>query len=140
MTVTVLGGILLMVAIMSLVVYLLALGRLLTRPRRPGLVRTAACRVGAAVLYVVVGLTATLGYHGAPVVALATFIAVQLVWQSNAIADVALARHPMKPVSDPRQHQVTPSRPDEAATSVSTHRRHPRHYLGPRDLDNNGGG
>lgn len=107
-----LGGILLVVAIVSLTVYLLALERLLTRPRRAGLVRTAACRVGVAVLYVIVGLTAATGYHGAAAVALVTFIAAQLVWQANSVADVALTRRSPRP----RRDYLTPLDIDDEGT------------------------
>ncbi|MGH3796034.1 MAG: hypothetical protein ACREQ5_38970 [Candidatus Dormibacteria bacterium] len=116
MTTVMLGGILLVVAIVSLTVYLLALERLLTRPRRAGLVRTAACRVGVAVLYVIVGLTAATGYHGAAAVALVTFIAAQLVWQANSVADVALTRR--------------------SAADRLPHSR--RDYLTPLDIDDEG--
>lgn len=91
MTATILGGILLAVAFISLTIYVIALERLLLAgSRRPGLVRTATCRVIGAILYVGVALATILAPDTGPVVGLGVFVIVQLIWQGNAIADVRL--------------------------------------------------
>lgn len=57
-----------------------------------GLLRTSACRVLAALLYVGMGIATLLARSTLPVMALSVFTAVQMLWQANAVADVRL-RH-----------------------------------------------
>lgn len=89
------------VSIISLAVQVLGLTRmvpeepavtLVQRLVRQGMIRTAACRVLAAVAYVI--LSAFLLMYGDifPIASLAVFIAVQVMWQGNALADVILRR------------------------------------------------
>lgn len=59
---------------------------------RRGMLRTAACRVAASVLYVVLGVMALLQGAATPVLALVIFTAVQVLWQANAVADIRLRR------------------------------------------------
>ncbi|MGH3827637.1 MAG: hypothetical protein ACRDQX_10760 [Pseudonocardiaceae bacterium] len=92
MTATILGGALLGVATVSVAVYSIALHRLLTSPRRPGLIRTAACRVAGALLYLSVGVTTITNHRAGPVVGLGVFTAVQLGWQINSVLDIRIAR------------------------------------------------
>lgn len=92
LTTLVLGWSLLGVALVSLTIYLLALWRLLHHPPHPGLRRTAACRVVAAVLYVGVALATLTDADAGPVIGLGVFIAAQLMWQAMAVLDVRLAR------------------------------------------------
>jgi hypothetical protein len=56
------------------------------------MVRTAVCRVLAATAYVVVGVLTLVSQQTFPVLALAVFAAVMLMWQANAVADVRLRR------------------------------------------------
>jgi len=57
-----------------------------------GLLRTAICRVIAAVLYVGVGVATLILYPGWEIFALMVFIVVQVLWWVNAGADVLLRR------------------------------------------------
>lgn len=87
------------VSLVSLAVQVFGLGRMAdTNPRTPALVRramarTAACRVIAALLYVVLGGLAVSGQQQAAApTALVVFTVIQVMWQANAIADVILRR------------------------------------------------
>ncbi len=93
MSVTLLGGLLFVVSLISTVIYMSAIGQILAADaRRVGLLRTAWCRLLAALLYVGVGL-ATLETHvNGPRIGLAIFTFTQIVWWVNARADVRLAR------------------------------------------------
>lgn len=90
MTVTVLGVALLAVALLSLSVYLATLHRLMSAPRRPGLVRTAVCRVIAAVLYALTAIATLLSHPVGPLIGLGVFTVVQIGWQVNSLLDVRL--------------------------------------------------
>lgn len=59
-----------------------------------GLVRTTACRVAAALIYIGFGITALLVRDPVRVAALSliVFTFVQLVWQANSVADLRLRR------------------------------------------------
>ena len=101
MRVTVLGAIFLVVSLISLAVQVRALTRLTGRQKTTsevervayrGLLRTSVCRVAAAVLYVAVGVATVTIPPETGVVALVSFILVQLLWQANAVADVRLRR------------------------------------------------
>jgi fluoride ion exporter CrcB/FEX len=93
------------VSVISLVVQILGLSKMVPpEPSNPviqvrvqhlvrqGMIRTAACRVLAAMTYV--ALSAFLLIYGDifPIASLAVFIAVQIMWQMNALADVILRR------------------------------------------------
>jgi len=85
----------LIISVVSLVVQSVALYRIThditTRgPAYSGLLRTSVCRVVASTLYTMLGITTIIE----PVVfeSLLVFGVVQLLWQANAIADVALKR------------------------------------------------
>jgi hypothetical protein len=91
-SVELLGGLLLGVSLVSVLTYMVALGQLLSGPRRVGLVRTALCRLFAALLYVGVGLMTLHTHAQGPLIGLGVFTAVQVMWQANAVADVRLAR------------------------------------------------
>ena len=105
MNVELLGGLLLTVSLVSVLTYMVALGQLLSRPRRPGLVRTGLCRLFAALLYVGVGLTTLHTHTQGPLIGLGVFTAVQVMWQANAVADVRLARRSRRQtVTDPFIH------------------------------------
>lgn len=92
MSVTILGTALLAVSFISVLIYMTALGQLLTGPHRPGLVRTGVCRLFAALLYVGVALATLAEHSGGPLFGLGVFTVVQLMWQANSIADVRLTR------------------------------------------------
>jgi hypothetical protein len=57
-----------------------------------GLVRTARCRVAAAMSYVLLGSAMVVWRHSFPVVTVAVFTVVQIMWQLNSFADVRLRR------------------------------------------------
>lgn len=102
MSVKLLGALTLGVSLVSVLTYMVALGQLLSGPRREGLVRTAACRLAAALLYVGVGLLTLHTNAEGPLVGLGVLTAVQVMWQSNAVADVRLARRSRRnEMSDP---------------------------------------
>lgn len=92
MNVTLLGALLLAASLVSTVVYMRAIGQLIGAPRRAGLLRTAWCRLGAALLYVGVGLATLETHTSGPRIGLAVFTFTQMVWWVNARADVRLAR------------------------------------------------
>jgi hypothetical protein len=111
-SVTLLGALLLVVSLVSVVVYMSALGQLLIGEKRPGLIRTAVCRLFAALLYVGVGLATLESGQQGPLVGLAVFTIVQLMWQANAIADVRLtrkARRDKVPESEDQPGVVAPT-------------------------------
>jgi len=90
------GLLLLAVSLVSLLTYLVSLHSLLTQPRRPGLVRTAICRVTAAFMYAVIAMSTLAGKPASILITLSTFTAIQLLWQVNSIADVLLTRQANK--------------------------------------------
>jgi len=57
-----------------------------------GLVRTLACRVGVAVLYIAVGVNALVIKFDLAVVTLAAFGFTQCIWLANSRADVRLRK------------------------------------------------
>jgi hypothetical protein len=77
---------------------------------RPGLIRTAICRVVAAVLYVLLGSAVpSVAASTAVTLSLACFAGVQVMWIINGIADARLgtsehhaARHRIKSPGDAR--------------------------------------
>lgn len=91
------GVILLAVSLLSLTVYGWSLTKLLAQPVREGLVRTAVCRVVSALIYLTIALITIRGIDlgSAP---LFVFIAIQVMWQGNAVADARLrrARHSVR--------------------------------------------
>lgn len=103
---TALSIIFLVVSISSFYVQLAALSKLHFWPKAAagsldagmyrGLLRTSICRFAAAVIYVglaMANLTTAISPKGLAVASLIVFVAVQLIWQANAIADVRLRRH-----------------------------------------------
>lgn len=78
------------ISIFGFVVQTWALTHIRRGDRRPGLVRTAACRVGAAVLYVAIGINAVTWQWATLQVAFVTFFTTQATWQINALMDVRL--------------------------------------------------
>jgi hypothetical protein len=64
------------------------------QPPHAGLTRTAACRVGSSIIYVLVGLNAATTHYAVLQVAFAAFVITQLTWQINAWLDVRLNRPP----------------------------------------------
>lgn len=92
MSVVLLGGLLLAVSLISVVIYMAALGQLLVGEHQPGMIRTAVCRLLAALLYVGVALLTLHTNETGPLIGLGVFTAVQLMWQFNSIADVRLTR------------------------------------------------
>jgi hypothetical protein len=121
-SVTLLGALLLAVSLVSVVVYMSALGQLLIGEKRPGLVRTAMCRLLAALLYVGVGLATLESGQQGPLLGLAVFTLVQLMWQANAIADVRLTRKARSvKMSDPEDFPgVTAPTPNYASPLPDT--------------------
>jgi cell division protein FtsB len=102
MSVGLLGGLLLAVSLISVMIYAAALGQILVGEHRPGLVRTAICRIAAALLYVWVGLATVHEHVQGPLLGLGIFTAVQLMWQINSVADVRMTRKARKSVmTDP---------------------------------------
>lgn len=106
MSTALLGALLLAVSLVSVAVYMSSLGQLLIGEKRPGLVRTAVCRLFAALLYVGVGLATLQSGQQGPLLGLGVFTVVQLMWQVNSIADVLLTRKARKekmsePTPDP---------------------------------------
>jgi hypothetical protein len=87
-----LGALLLVVSLISVVVYMIALGQLLVGAHHRGLVRTAMCRLFAALLYVGVALATLHRNDQGPLIGLGVFTVVQLMWQANSMADVVLTR------------------------------------------------
>jgi hypothetical protein len=87
-----LGALLLVVSLISVMVYMVALGQLLVGAHHRGLVRTAVCRLVAALLYVGVALATLHRNDQGPLIGLGVFTVVQLMWQANSIADVVLTR------------------------------------------------
>ncbi len=76
--------------------------------RRPGLVRTAGCRVAAAVLYLIIGINAVTWQWATLQVAFAGFFTTQATWQINALMDVRL--------DDNRKRRFGPARTNQGAT------------------------
>lgn len=68
-----------------------AVGRAARLARR-GLIRTVACRILAAVVYIGVAVVTVVARPALPVVALAVFTGTQLLWQLNSLLDVRLRR------------------------------------------------
>lgn len=75
----------------ALITQLAGLKRVLSVPR-PGLVRTVACRVAAAAIYVALGVATLLNRHSFHVLGLLVFSATQTLWLANTVADVRLRR------------------------------------------------
>lgn len=100
----------LVVSVVALVVQVRALVLIRRQPARPGLTRTAACRVAASVLYVAVGINAATAQWAVLQVAFGAFLLTQITWQVNALLDVRLGR----PARDrgPRRIQITIVRPE----------------------------
>ena len=92
MTALAIGCVLLATSVASLAVYVMSLLRLLAAPDNRGLVRTTACRVVAAFLYIVISMATIAGHRTSGLITVATFIVIQAMWQLNSIADVFLAR------------------------------------------------
>jgi hypothetical protein len=102
MSITLLGGLTLAVSLISVTIYMAALGQILIGEHRPGLVRTAACRIVAALLYVWVGLTTLREHAQGPLLGLGVLTAAQFIWWVNAGADVWMTRKARKAVmTDP---------------------------------------
>lgn len=80
----------LVVSLVGLVVQVWALTRLWRTEPGPGLVRTSACRVACAVLYIVVGLNAWCPQWAVLQVTFVAFCLTQATWQINAVLDVRL--------------------------------------------------
>jgi hypothetical protein len=78
------------VSLVGLVVQAWALGRLWRADSRSGLWRTSACRVGCAVLYVLVGINAWALRWAVLQVTFVAFCLTQGTWQINAWLDVRL--------------------------------------------------
>lgn len=79
-----------------------------TGPQRrvhAGMLRTATCRVVAAVSYVVIGVATLLTSESLPVLALVVFCGVQVMWQANAYADLRLRRSLNAPAPAPDPHE-----------------------------------
>lgn len=88
---TVLGGILLLTAVVSVIVQGSGLIRLRRRSPRVGMVRTAWCRVIAAFLYIGIGVVSITRPHASGVVGVSVFIAVQFLWWGNSALDLRLS-------------------------------------------------
>lgn len=82
----------LLVSMLGLGVQAWALGRLWRTVHLPGLVRTAACRVGCAALYVAVGVNAWGPQWAVLQASFIAFCVTQATWQINALMDVRLDR------------------------------------------------
>lgn len=84
------------VSVTSGVVQATALRRMLHRPHDDhvtgALLRTSACRVVAALAYVVLATVTLADPQTGAVPAVATFTAVQLMWITNGVLDVRLRR------------------------------------------------
>ncbi len=98
---TALAVLFVVVSAASLAVQAVALGRLFRWPTVAtargtlvyrGLLRTSMCRVLAAFAYVIFGSVILWRRSTLPVLSLAVFTAVQLLWMANATADVKLRR------------------------------------------------
>lgn len=102
----------LIISATSLIVQSVALYRI-TRDTAPkgvaygGIRRTAVCRVIASVLYTMLGISSLI--DAAVVENLLVFGFVQILWQSNAIADVGLRRRLSR--GEPRHLRPPPIRP-----------------------------
>lgn len=84
------------VSVLSLGVQAWALHRLRMARIRGGVFRTAWCRVGCSVVYVLVGVNALWGHLATLQVSLFAFLITQGTWQINAVLDVH-SRPPYKP-------------------------------------------
>jgi hypothetical protein len=123
-----LGGLLLAVSLVSVLTYMVAIGQLLSGPRRPGLVRTGFCRLAAALLYVGVGLLTLHTHTQGPLVGLGVFTIVQIMWQANSVADVRLARRSRREamsdpfeglgVTEPVPNYATPLPPEVVSAEI----------------------
>lgn len=84
------------VSILSLTIYLVGLFRIALRGRsdvvRRGLLRTSASRVLAGVGYVALATVTLILQKEFPTLVILVFSGVQVLWWSNAIADVILSR------------------------------------------------
>lgn len=82
----------LLVSLVGLGVQAWALTRLWGTVHVPGLVRTSACRVGSALLYVAVGVNAAGPQWATLPTSFVAFCLTQATWQVNALLDVRLDR------------------------------------------------
>lgn len=87
---------------LSLIVQAWALHKLRVGRIRGGVFRTAWCRVGCAVVYVLVGVNALWEHWATLQVSLFAFLITQATWQVNAVIDV---RHGYKPPHLPK-HRI----------------------------------
>lgn len=110
MSVVLLGSLLLAVSMVSVVIYMAALGQLLIGHHQPGMTRTAVCRLVAALLYVGVALLTLHTNEKGPLVGLGVFTVVQLMWQFNSVADVRLTRKQRRAAAMP-ERDVDPKPP-----------------------------
>lgn len=113
MSVVLLGSLLLAVSMVSVVIYMAALGQILVGQHQAGMIRTAVCRLLAALLYVGVALLTLHTNEKGPLVGLGVFTVVQLMWQFNSIADVRLTRQQRRAATMPERDlgpRPTPSR------------------------------
>ncbi|MDQ2739694.1 MAG: hypothetical protein M3Y35_13995 [Actinomycetota bacterium] len=78
------------ISVVGFIVQTWALGHIRRGTQRPGLVRTAGCRVAAAVLYLIIGVNAVTWQWATLQVAFAGFFITQATWQINALMDVRL--------------------------------------------------
>lgn len=94
----------LVISMAGFVVQTWALGHIRHGNNRPGLVRTAACRVAAAVLYVIIGINAVTWQWATLQVAFAGFFITQATWQINALMDVRLNDNRKRRFGQARTH------------------------------------
>jgi hypothetical protein len=85
---------------------------------RRALVRTLACRVACAVLYVYVGLNAVVLHRAVIVTTFLVYFVTQVIWQVNTAADVHLRRSLTDTGTDTdRTHTTTTSHTSTSGTS-----------------------
>lgn len=101
MSTTTIAVVFLTVSYIGLIVQLLSLIRLVSQAPEPtetartayhGLIRTSACRVAAALLYIFIGTNALFFGIDKPVATLGTFCFVQILWMVNGRMDVRLKK------------------------------------------------
>lgn len=83
----------LFVSLLGSAVQAWALTRLWRTPHHAGLARTSVCRVGCAVIYVLVGINALAVHWLVSDVAFLAFSVTQATWSINAMFDVRLGTY-----------------------------------------------
>lgn len=93
-----LTGALLLISVISMATYFASLISLASLPHNKGIVRTSVCRVVASFCYIVISIATIAHNPDSRAISIGVFVAVQLMWQANSVADVLLTRRGNKKV------------------------------------------